>query len=1098
MAQLIFNEGNNPHTVAHQKPQLLVNILDGMAYTRPQALYAEFPVSATTYADGFFKVNYADFANAVNGMAWWLETNLGRGENFETLAYIGPNDIRYNSLLFGAVKTGYKMFFTSPRNSIPAHRHLFNSLGCQTMLTSSPAPPVVNAIVGAHPLKVLEVPSVHDLLHKKYPHYPYNKTFEEAKDDPLLALHTSGTTGIPKALVWTHGWAAGFQMWSQMDPAEGFESRDRYYQGNRLFPLLPAFHAGGSYATVFAPLFNQTSVIFPLSGAIPSAHGLAEGLKYTKADIALLAPPWIEEICKDPELLEFLSKNLDTIMYSGGDIPQSYGDVLFGKMKNFFTLIGNTESGLYPSFMTGADWMWFQVNERAGIEFRYQSDDLYEAYIIRKKDAKEQPVFKLYKDIQEYASGDLYAAHPTKPGLWAYRGRSDDIIVFLTGEKTNPTSMEQHIAKHPEVKTAIVIGSLRFQAALMVELASEQPLSVAERAAVIERLWPTIEEANAECPAHAKIAKSHILIVSPEKPMQRAGKGTIQKKPTVDLYATELDALYEDAEKMAVGISTESEALHGIIDVKDTEKVVSFIRDSVAEITKWSKVDDDQNWFIFGMDSLQALILTRKLKSALALPSLAITTIYTNPLVSTLSKAISELSKEEEASKASNDQSRQQLIESLLEENKALIDHIATSTNSKPLLEKENGITLQSNGTISYSNGIVSRKHVVVLTGSTGALGSYILQLLLDTSSVSHVYCLNRSADSELLQIQRNKVRGLPTDFSADRVSFLTANLESPFLGLDEKVYAEILASATEIIHNAWPVNFNLSLPTFRPQLSGAVKLIELSATGANSPSILFVSSISSVASYRAESSAVPEKIIHDSTVPAPMGYGESKYIAERLLDYAASKLNISASIARVGQVAGPINSTGHWNKAEWLPSLIISSLHIGAVPETLGSGDTKIDWVPIDVLAEALIELSFKVGKGAQVFHPLNPRPTTWSALLPAVIESLSGAQSILPAVAQKVLPGKTIETVSFNTWLQRIRAETEATAATSDKAKLEALLEASPAIKLLPFYESIVDSDQWVSLQTSKTEAESGKLSSLEGIKPEWMKLWAKGWFS
>lgn len=134
------------------------------------------------------------------------------------------------------------MFFTSPRNSIPAHIHLFNCLGCQTMLTSSPVPPVVNAIAGAHPLKVLEIPSVHDLLHKKYPQYPYNKTFEEAKDEPLLALHTSGTTGIPKPLVWTHGWAAGFQMWSQMDPPEGFESRDRYYQGNRLFPLLPAFH----------------------------------------------------------------------------------------------------------------------------------------------------------------------------------------------------------------------------------------------------------------------------------------------------------------------------------------------------------------------------------------------------------------------------------------------------------------------------------------------------------------------------------------------------------------------------------------------------------------------------------------------------------------------------------------------------------------------------------------------------------------------------------------------------------------------------------------------------------------------------------------
>ena len=46
-----------------------------------QTSYAEFLVSAITYAHGFFNVNYADFANAVNDMDWWLGINLGCGEN---------------------------------------------------------------------------------------------------------------------------------------------------------------------------------------------------------------------------------------------------------------------------------------------------------------------------------------------------------------------------------------------------------------------------------------------------------------------------------------------------------------------------------------------------------------------------------------------------------------------------------------------------------------------------------------------------------------------------------------------------------------------------------------------------------------------------------------------------------------------------------------------------------------------------------------------------------------------------------------------------------------------------------------------------------
>jgi acyl-coenzyme A synthetase/AMP-(fatty) acid ligase len=134
------------------------------------------------------------------------------------------------------------MFFTSTRNSIAAHKFLLKSLDCTTFLTSSPTPPIINAIAAAYPLKLLQVPSVQELLERKYPHYPYKKTFEDSKCDPLLVLHTSGSTGMPKPIIWTHEWAAAYQMWSQMDTPDGFEARDKLYGGDRLFPFLPAFH----------------------------------------------------------------------------------------------------------------------------------------------------------------------------------------------------------------------------------------------------------------------------------------------------------------------------------------------------------------------------------------------------------------------------------------------------------------------------------------------------------------------------------------------------------------------------------------------------------------------------------------------------------------------------------------------------------------------------------------------------------------------------------------------------------------------------------------------------------------------------------------
>jgi hypothetical protein len=91
------------------KKDILVNIVDHMGRQVPRALFAEFPISPASYKAGTRKITYGDLANAVNGVAWWLEKTLGRGKNFETLAYVGSNDMRYNVMLLAAVKAGYKV-----------------------------------------------------------------------------------------------------------------------------------------------------------------------------------------------------------------------------------------------------------------------------------------------------------------------------------------------------------------------------------------------------------------------------------------------------------------------------------------------------------------------------------------------------------------------------------------------------------------------------------------------------------------------------------------------------------------------------------------------------------------------------------------------------------------------------------------------------------------------------------------------------------------------------------------------------------------------------------------------------------------------------
>jgi len=110
---------------------LVPNIVDQRAQTEPEALYAEYPVSTLSYEEGYRKITYGGFANAINGAAWWLHKNLGPGKDFETLAYIGPNDLRYPALILGAVKAGYTVITTSS----PQRTHIANDCRC-----SSPHP----------------------------------------------------------------------------------------------------------------------------------------------------------------------------------------------------------------------------------------------------------------------------------------------------------------------------------------------------------------------------------------------------------------------------------------------------------------------------------------------------------------------------------------------------------------------------------------------------------------------------------------------------------------------------------------------------------------------------------------------------------------------------------------------------------------------------------------------------------------------------------------------------------------------------------------------------------------------------------------------
>lgn len=190
----------------------------------------------------------------------------------------------------------------------------------------------------------------------------------------------------------------------------------------------------------------------------------------------------------------------------------------------------------------------------------------------------------------------------------------------------------------------------------------------------------------------------------------------------------------------------------------------------------------------------------------------------------------------------------------------------------------------------------------------------------------------------------------------------LSERLERTILGLENGAYLSLLMNVTHIVHNAWEVNFNLSLRSFEvPHLLGVRQYIDFFSRSAKGASILFVSSVSASMNWPSNHSGpVPEHVINDSSVSLPIGYAQSQYISEQVLGRAADIAGIPSMISRVGQVCGPTSALDKcipWNKQEWLPSLIAIFKYLGKIPNYLGPNET-IDWIPVDVLGRVLVEL--------------------------------------------------------------------------------------------------------------------------------------------
>jgi thioester reductase-like protein len=799
------------------------------------------------------------------------------------------------------------------------------------------------------------------------------------------------------------------------------------------------------------PIFYSCAVALGPEEKPPSGEILSQAMKQVKIRAAWCPPSVIEQLVALPGGFE-QAAGLDWMMYTGGPLAPAVGDRL-SRVTDLCQLYGSTETGPHTALVPlPENWNYFEWHPLLENEMDPMGDGTFE--MVVHKDLSLDWIRHLsqaYPDLETWRTNDLFVQAPHNPKLWRFVGRRDDVIVLSNGEKFNPVNMEGVITGHPLVKGAVIVGTARFQASLIVEPVTG--LTDMSTSYLIDEIWPTVEEANSVGPAHGRIFRSKVIVGVPEKPFLRAGKGTIIRGRTTQLYASEVDKLYDEENKEAAGRAP-------TLASRDTVKCVAdFVRVCVGQLMATAKFTDEDDLFVLGMDSLQTLellkMMQRGLKASLSTGGaevrLSVATLYANPTVGQLSRYLHRAANGLADAVDSGDASRSSLMASIVE--KYTSDLVKNTTRRGEML-------------------------CVALTGSTGSLGTHLLEKMLCDKSITKVYCLNRSANALQRHHQNFDVRGKKYDLDGDSVEFLTVKFGEPQLGLPNDKYRELTDSVDVVIHNAWKVDFNHQLASFEKEhIKGVRDLIDLTLSSPRQPHLFFVSSLSSVGNWATcygNTQPVPELIPNDFNVAMTMGYGESKHVSERIVSAAVQSAGLRGTILRVGQIAGPLaEDGGEWNRTEWFPSLIATSKALGCLPDTMNT----IDWIPVDTLAAIIGEIvhrEYSAGT-SRVFNLVNPHEANWQDLVSTIQKSWQPAE---------------INIVPLTEWLDKLGA----LGSSGDP-------ETFPALKLLDFYSGYVAEaglprGQRPSYQTSNCTGASSAMADLSAINSLAMETWLRQW--
>ncbi|KAH9848670.1 acetyl-CoA synthetase-like protein [Lenzites betulinus] len=1030
-----------------------------------------------TFSDGDKRefITYASVNRAIDRAARYTlagfdhyDSTVEASAKPPTVAILARADnATYTSTVIGVSRAGCTAFLISTRNGAAAVADMLKRTEALQLLVSSDSAmqDLARDALSRLPegqVPVRNMPTVEDLFPtgSVSEDSPFEKTVKfPAPRDPSTAvviLHSSGdvftlcagSTGFPKTIPWTHklmNFIARSPLQCEVDTA-------RSIIGCHSTPM---FHGMGVFLMVAAPVCGYVLACFkPASPpTFPTPDAVWDGIVKCRCDLAWTVPALIQEWGRDPVKVGVLKK-MSGLIFGGASLKREVGDTLAAQGVNLYTAYGLTEIGIINSLfrsIPGLDWEYYRPHPANKFEYRPHGDNKYELVVLSRPE-NPLPAVNTHVNGQDgYATNDLVEPHPTKPDLWRVYGRIDEQIMLSNGEKTNPLPIEAVVNEDPHISCSVMFGRGRFQNGILIQPEEGfqfEPSDVKALEEFRNIIWPSVERANADAPQHSRIFKEMILIASPSKPLQLNAKGLPRRGVILNDYSEEIEGLYQQVEDSSQGHLNAP-------PVWDESSAHAFVR-GVVEQTLRRTIGVNDDIFRHGGDSLQATWIRNTIlrgiretdaKAATRAPA---DLVFQNPTISGLANAILNLIR---CSDGETQQARtpQDLLKYVEKYSANLPARPANLVDRPP-----------------------SDTDVVLITGTTGGFGCDALEHLLRDESVKRVYAFNRKGSKALeRQHAQFQARGLDESLlDTPKFKMVEGVLHEPGFGIEATLLDEVRRSVTHIMHNAWTVDFNLSVVSFEPDIQGARNLVDLGISSPYKipPSIIFVSSIGVFANYEGPTPA-PEASLDDPAVAFGSGYSEAKWITEHVLQKSTKERGLHSIVMRLGQVTG--NKVGYWNEKEWFPSLVKSAQFQKCLPDIEGT----VAWIPGYEAAKAFTELRRSPDSFVHLVHP---RPVPWHTIIRPLAEELG------------------VPLVSYSEWLSALQNSVRE----GDASEVD-LMKANPALRLLPFYtnaDSAPAPDRepfgLVYLSTEKSTVVSNALAELPQLDAERTKGWLAAW--